>query len=49
MQIAMKPEIGLTFASGLRKTVAWYRDNQAWLEHVRSGAYQGQRLGLSPR
>ncbi len=34
-----------SFASGLRKTVNWYLDNQSWcraaLEH-----YQGQRLGL---
>lgn len=35
-----------TFDSGLRKTVAWYLDNQDWTAHVQSGAYQGQRLGL---
>ncbi len=28
------------FASGLRKTVAWYLQNSAWVESVRSGAYQ---------
>jgi dTDP-glucose 4,6-dehydratase len=28
-----------TFASGLRKTVRWYLDNQAWVEEVTSGAY----------
>lgn len=32
---------------GLRRTVAWYLDNQAWVEGVTSGAYRGQRLGLS--
>lgn len=28
-----------TFATGLRKTVQWYLDNQAWMEEVTSGAY----------
>ncbi|EIM26166.1 dTDP-glucose 4,6-dehydratase [Microvirga lotononidis] len=36
-----------TFESGLRKTVAWYLDNQAWWERVRSGVYQGERLGVA--
>ena len=34
------------FETGLRKTVAWYIENDAWLERVRSGAYRGERLGL---
>jgi dTDP-glucose 4,6-dehydratase len=29
-----------TFADGLRKTVRWYLDNTAWVEHVKSGAYK---------
>jgi dTDP-glucose 4,6-dehydratase len=29
-----------TFASGLRKTVRWYLDNQAWVEEVTTGAYR---------
>ncbi|HEY6046317.1 MAG TPA: GDP-mannose 4,6-dehydratase, partial [Pyrinomonadaceae bacterium] len=29
-----------TWESGLRKTIEWYRDNSAWLERVRSGAYR---------
>jgi dTDP-glucose 4,6-dehydratase len=28
-----------TFATGLRKTVRWYLDNQAWVEEVTSGEY----------
>ncbi|MFC4172954.1 dTDP-glucose 4,6-dehydratase [Microvirga sp. GCM10011540] len=36
-----------TFESGLRKTVRWYLDNRAWWERVRSGVYQGQRLGVA--
>lgn len=35
-----------TFESGLRKTVRWYLDNNAWWEDIRTGRYQGQRLGL---
>jgi dTDP-glucose 4,6-dehydratase len=34
------------FETGLRKTVAWYLENDAWLDRVRSGAYRGERLGL---
>ena len=29
-----------TFESGIRKTVRWYIDNQAWVENVTSGAYR---------
>src|SRR5262249_14383985 len=35
-----------TFESGLRKTVAWYLDNRAWWERIRSGVYRGERLGV---
>jgi dTDP-glucose 4,6-dehydratase len=37
-------ELGWTpaesFDSGMRKTVAWYLDNAAWVEHVVSGEYR---------
>ena len=36
-----------TFESGLKKTVSWYLENRTWWEDIRSGRYQGQRLGLS--
>lgn len=36
-----------TFETGLRKTVSWYLHNQGWWERVRSGVYQGQRLGVA--
>ena len=46
----LQRELGWTpresFASGLRKTVAWYLTNRAWWERVRSGSYRGERLGL---
>jgi dTDP-glucose 4,6-dehydratase len=29
-----------TFETGLRRTVGWYLENQAWVEDVQSGAYQ---------
>jgi dTDP-glucose 4,6-dehydratase len=29
-----------TFSSGIRKTVAWYLDNLAWVEAITSGAYR---------
>ena len=35
-----------SFDSGLRKTVAWYLENDAWLERVRNGSYRGERIGL---
>ncbi|MGP8262680.1 MAG: dTDP-glucose 4,6-dehydratase [Rhodoblastus sp.] len=34
-----------TFETGLRKTVRWYLDNQAWWGDIRSGRYRGERLG----
>lgn len=37
-----------TFESGLRKTVEWYLDNREWWERVRTGVYQGERLGQGP-
>jgi len=29
-----------TFESGIRKTVKWYLDNDAWVENVKSGNYR---------
>ncbi len=33
--------------SGLRRTVQWYIDNQAWCDTVTANNYQQQRLGVS--
>ncbi|TCN85765.1 dTDP-glucose 4,6-dehydratase [Shewanella fodinae] len=38
-----------TFVTGLRKTVTWYLENEQWWQRVRSGEYQGTRLGLGVR
>ena len=35
-----------TFETGLRKTVIWYLENQAWCARVQDGSYKRQRLGL---
>ena len=43
-QLGWKPQE--TFESGIRKTVQWYLDNQAWCKHVQDGSYRRQRLGV---
>ncbi len=40
-------EPGHDFESGLRTTVEWYLDNQAWCEEVMKDRYGGERLGLN--
>lgn len=37
-ELGWKPS--LQFAEGIERTVKWYLDNQAWLDHVTSGDYQ---------
>ena len=37
-QLGWKP--AETFATGIRKTVQWYLDNQAWVANVQSGGYR---------
>jgi len=47
----IKRELGWTpqesFASGLRKTVAWYLEHQDWWQGLLERRYAGERLGLS--
>ena len=38
-----------TFETGLRRTVAWYLDNQEWCRNVTSGGYRQERLGLGSK
>jgi len=38
-ELGWKPEV--SFEEGLRGTVRWYRENDRWIEGVRSGAYTG--------
>ena len=35
-----------SFESGMRRTVQWYADNQAWVLGVQAGRYSGERLGM---
>lgn len=42
-ELDWKPEEN--FESGLRKTVAWYLENETWWSRVLSGAYTLERLG----
>lgn len=35
-----------SFESGLRQTVKWYLEHNAWIEEARASSYQGQRLGV---
>ena len=37
-ELGWKPQE--TFETGIRKTVQWYLDNQAWVDHVTSGEYR---------
>jgi dTDP-glucose 4,6-dehydratase len=37
--LGWEPQV--SFADGLPRTVAWYRDNAAWWEPIRSGDYRG--------
>ncbi len=50
----IKRELGwaptVDFETGLKKTVAWYLENQDWCDRVAQQKYQGQRLGqASPK
>ena len=36
-----------TFEAGLEQTVRWYLENKEWWQRIHSGAYRGERLGLS--
>ncbi|MCK5379079.1 MAG: dTDP-glucose 4,6-dehydratase [Acidobacteria bacterium] len=46
----MSDELGwnpsVTFAEGLRASVRWYLDNEAWCAEVTGDQYDGERLGL---
>ena len=33
------------FASGLRRTIQWYLDNEDWTRKIEDGSYRGERLG----
>lgn len=43
----IRTELGWTpkydYQSGIKSTIQWYLNHQAWIEHIRSGAYLGGR------
>lgn len=43
-QLGWSPQYN--FEQGLESTVSWYLDNPLWIDRVRDGSYQGERLGL---
>ncbi|MDT8447113.1 MAG: dTDP-glucose 4,6-dehydratase [bacterium] len=36
-----------TFATGFEKTIRWYLEHPEWTEHILSGSYRLERLGLN--
>jgi dTDP-glucose 4,6-dehydratase len=44
-ELGWRPEE--SFESGLRRTLAWYLENQDWCARVMDGSYRGERLGGS--
>lgn len=37
------------FDTGIRKTIAWYLENESWWRSMRSDVYGGERLGLNKK
>ena len=46
LQAELGWEPSLQFEEGIKKTVRWYLDNQAWLDNVTSGDYQKYYEGM---
>ncbi len=44
-EFGFKPSID--FATGIRKTIEWYLENRAWCDHINSGGYRRERLGVT--
>ena len=34
-----------SFETGIRKTIEWYLNNEAWVQAIEDGTYAGERLG----
>lgn len=44
-ELGWKPQE--SFEAGIEKTIRWYLDNESWWRDILSGAYRGERLGLT--
>jgi dTDP-glucose 4,6-dehydratase len=38
----------MSFEQGLEQTACWYLENREWVDHVGSGTYRRERLGMTP-
>ena len=45
-QGTQRAPLGAYFATGIKKTIEWYLENNTWCNRVKDGSYQGERLGL---
>ena len=43
-EVGWRPDVD--FETGLRRTVQWYLDHEAWWRPLKAGVYSGERLGL---
>jgi len=43
-ELGWRPAVN--FEQGLEETIDWYLENTEWVQRVKDGSYQGQRLGL---
>jgi dTDP-glucose 4,6-dehydratase len=43
-ELGWKPSV--SFEEGMRLTIDWYLESGKWIDRVRDGSYQGERLGL---
>ncbi len=46
-ELSWKPSV--TVEEGMRRTVAWYLDNEWWWQAIRQQGFEGQRLGLASK
>ena len=44
-ELGWKPQE--SFEAGIEKTIRWYLDHENWWRDILSGAYRGERLGLT--
>jgi dTDP-glucose 4,6-dehydratase len=49
IRLELKWQAEQNFSSGMRNTVQWYLDHQAWYEAILDGSYQYQRLGIGKK
>jgi dTDP-glucose 4,6-dehydratase len=43
-ELGWRPSVN--FETGLEQTIDWYLENSEWIQRVKDGSYQGERLGL---